>query len=75
LYLSGGFSSEFMKIYEDDPRATVEWLADFREDFRMENYFAGLIVRLQMGTKLLDEREKQAKYLVVLIDKYINSVQ
>ncbi len=75
IYLAGGLSSKFMKIYEDDPRANVEWIADFREDFRMENYFAGLIIRLQMDTKSLDEREKQAKYLVVLIDEYINSVQ
>jgi len=76
IYLAGGISSEFMKIYEDDPRAaTEEWIADFREDFRMENYFQGLIIRLQIGTNLLDEREKQAKYLVVLIDKHINSVQ
>jgi hypothetical protein len=76
VYLAGGISSEFMKIYEDDPRAaTVDWIADFREDFRMENYFQGMIIRLQLDTNSLDEREKQAKYLVVLIDEYINSVQ
>ena len=76
IYLAGGMSSELMKIYEDDPRAaTEEWIADFREDFRMENYFQGLIIRLQIGTNSLDERDKQAKYLVVLIDEYINSVQ
>ncbi len=76
IYLAGGISSEFMKIYEDDPRAaTEEWITDFREDFRMENYFSGLIIRLQIGTNYLDERDKQAKYLVVLIDEYINLVQ
>lgn len=76
VYLAGGISSEFMKIYEDDPRATtVEWIANFREDFRLENYFQGMIIRLQVDTNSLDEREKQAKYLVVLIDEYINSVQ
>lgn len=75
IYLSRGYSSEFMKIYEDDPRATVGWIADFREDFKMESYFQGLLIRLQIGTSLLDEREKQVKSLVVLIDEYINSVQ
>jgi hypothetical protein len=61
-----------MKIYEDDPRATtVEWIADFRKDFRMENYFQGMIVRLQIDTNSLAERKNQAKHLVVLIDEYI----
>lgn len=72
IYLSGGFSSEFMKIYEDDPRATnVEWIADFRKDFRMENYFQGMIIRLQIDKNSLAERINQAKHLVVLIDDYI----
>lgn len=75
LYLAKGFSSDFMKVYEDDPRATVGWIADFRVDFRMENYFDGMVIRLEIGTNFLDEREKQAKYLVALIEEYLDSVQ
>ena len=76
IYLAGGISSQFMKIYADDPRATTtEWIADFREDLRMENYFQGMIIRLQIDTNSLAVREKQAKHLVVLIDEYINSIQ
>ena len=69
IYLSGGFSSEFMKYYEDDPRPpSVEWIGDFRKDFQMENYFQGMIIRLQIDINALSEREEQAKNLVVLID-------
>ena len=76
IYLAGGISSQSMKIYADDPRAsTSEWIADFREDLRMENYFQGMIIRLQIDIESLAEREKQAKHLAVLIDEYTNSVQ
>lgn len=75
LYLSGGNSSEFMSIYEDDPRGTVTWIPDFRKDLQMENYFGGMLVRLQIGIGYLDKREMQATSLVISIDEYINSIQ
>ena len=73
LNLSYGGPSNFLDIYQDDPRK-VNWIEDFRKDSFMENYFLVMLIRLQIGINYLEGRDLRAKSLVQSIDDYLASL-